>query len=102
MYYNTNNESGSTLKESTEKAKTQEEFVLDFFQNRNHLGVTPERCLRHFQICEPLTSSRWARTPITSIRRCFSNLKDKGLIERTENMTMGEHGKNINIWRLKR
>ena len=99
-YYNTTNENGATLKESTEKAKTQEESVLEYFKNHDQLGITPERCLRHFKIMESLTSNRWANTPITSIRRSFSNLKNKGLIEKTDNTVKGDYGKNVNIWRL--
>ena len=99
-YYNTNNEIGTELKKSKEKAKSQDELVLLFFRNHDQLGVTPERVLRHFQILEPLSSDRWANTPITSIRRSFSNLKNKGLIEKTDNTVKGDYGKNVNIWKL--
>ena len=81
-YYNTNNEVGTELKKSREKAKSQDELILIYFRNHDQLGVTPERVLRHFRIMEPLSSDRWANTPITSIRRSFSNLHKKGLIEK--------------------
>jgi len=99
-YYNTNNEKGATLKMSQEKAKSQEQMVLDFFRSHDQLGVTPERVLRHFKIMEKLSESRWHNTPITSIRRSFSNLKNKGLIEKTNRTIEGDFGKQINIWKL--
>ena len=101
MFYNTNNEKGATLQESREKAKSQDELVLLYFRNHDQLGVTPERVLRHFQIMEPLSSDKWAKTPITSIRRSFSNLKKKGLIYKTGETIEGDFGKQINVWRCK-
>ena len=101
-YYNTTNEIWAELKKSKEKAKSQDELVLMFFKNHDQLGVTPERVLRHFQILEPLSSDKWAKTPITSIRRSFSNLYNKGLIEKTGYKIEGDFGKQINVWKLKR
>jgi hypothetical protein len=100
-YYNTNNEIGTELKKSQEKAKSQDELVLLYFRNHDQLGVTPERVLRHFQIMEPLSSDKWAKTPITSIRRSFSNLKKKGLIYKTGQTIEGDFGKQIAIWKAK-
>lgn len=100
MFYNTNNEKGETLEESQEKAKSQDEMVLEFFRNHDQLGVTPERCLRHFQILEPLSSRKWHNTPITSIRRSFSNLKKKGLIYKLDYKIKGDFGKSISVWKL--
>ena len=101
MFYNTNNEIGTELKKSQEKAKSQDELVLLYFRNHDQLGVTPERVLRHFQIMEPLSSDKWAKTPITSIRRSFSNLKKKGLIYKTGQTIEGDFGKQINVWKAK-
>jgi hypothetical protein len=100
-YHNTNNEKGATLQESRKKAKSQDEMVLEFVRSLDQLGVTPERVLRHFQIMEPLSSDKWAKTPITSIRRSFSNLHKKGLIEKTGYKIEGDFGKQINVWRCK-
>ena len=99
-YYNTTNENGATLKESWKKAKTQDELVLEYFKSYDNLGATPERVLRHFKIMEKLSESKWHNTPITSIRRSFSNLKNKGLIKKTEVLIEGDFGKNIHIWKL--
>lgn len=100
MFYNTNNEKGATLKDSQEKAKSQDQMVLEYFRSCDQLGVTPERVLRHFKIMEKLSESRWHNTPITSIRRSFSNLKNKGLIEKTNRTIEGDFGKQVNVWKL--
>ena len=100
MYHNTNEEKGTTLKESRKKAKTQDQTVLEFFKNHDQLGVTPERCLRHFKIMEKLSESKWHNTPVTSIRRSFSNLKNQGLIQKTELTIEGDFGKNVHVWKL--
>ena len=100
MYHNTNEEKGTTLKESRKKAKTQDQTVLEYFKNHDQLGVTPERCLRHFKIMEKLSESKWHNTPVTSIRRSFSNLKNQGLIKKTELLIEGDFGKNVHVWKL--
>jgi len=100
MFYNTNEEKGDTLKESQKKAKSQDEMVLDYFKNYDNLGATPERVLRHFKIMETLSESKWHNTPITSVRRSFSNLHKKGLIEKAGYKIEGDFGKQINIWKL--
>lgn len=100
-YHNTNAEKGATLQESKKKAKSQDEMVLEFLRSHEQLGVTPERTLRHFQIMEGLTESRWHNTPLTSIRRSFSNLKNKGLIYKTGDTVKGDFGKQIALWRAK-
>ena len=101
MFYNTNNEKGETLQESRKKAKSQDEMVLDYLRSHDQLGATPERVLRHFKIMEGLNESRWYNTPITSIRRSFSNLKKKGLIYKTGQTIEGDFGKQIAIWKAK-
>ena len=99
-YHNTTNEVGATLAQSTSKALTQDECVLAYFKEYDNLGATPERVLRHFQIMEKLSENRWSKTPITSMRRSFSNLKQRGLIYKTDLMIMGDYGKEIHVWKL--
>lgn len=100
MYYNTTKETGTTLEQSTSKAQTQDEYVLDYFKKYDNLGVTPERVLRHFRIMEKLSESKWHNTPVTSIRRSFSNLKNQGLIQKTNLTIEGDFGKNVHVWKL--
>ena len=99
-FHNTTNEVGETLAQSTSKALTQDECVLAYFHNYDNLGATPERVLRHFKIMEKLSKNRWSKTPITSMRRSFSNLKQRGLIYKTDLMIMGDYGKEVTVWKL--
>jgi hypothetical protein len=101
-YFNTTNETGATLAQSTSKARTQDECVLDYFRSYDNLGATPERVLRHFRIMEKLSESKWHNTPVTSIRRSFSNLKNQGLIHKTNLTIKGDFGKNVHVWKLAR
>jgi hypothetical protein len=100
MYYNTTKETGTTLAQSTSKARTQDECVLDYFRSYDNLGATPERVLRHFRIMEKLSESKWHNTPVTSIRRSFSNLKNQGFIQKTNLTIKGDFGKNVHVWKL--
>jgi len=99
-YHNTTNESGATLKQSNKKAMSQDEQVFEYFKSCDYLGATPERVLRHFKIMEKLSSNKWHNTPVTSVRRSFSNLKNKGLIYKSDVQVMGDYGKLITVWRL--
>jgi hypothetical protein len=80
--------------------QTQDAAVLDYFNRYDNLGATPERVLRHFRIMETLSESKWHNTPITSVRRSFSNLKNKGLIKKTEVKITGDYGKPVTVWHL--
>lgn len=102
MFYNTTKETGDTLETSRTKAKSQDEAVLNYFREYPNLNHTPERCLRHFKIMETLNDNRWFRTPITSIRRSFSNLHNRGLIQKTGEMAKGDFGKMVHTWKLKK
>jgi len=99
-YYNTTNLKGEELQETTSKALTQDEQVLAYFREYDQLGATPERVLRHFRIMERLGERKWHNTPITSIRRSFSNLKNKGLIRKTDVLINGNYGKKVHVWKL--
>lgn len=99
-YHNSNSETAATLKRSNDQALTQDESVLNYFLRYDNLGATPERVLRHFKIMEKLSERKWHNTPITSVRRSFSNLKRKGLIRKTDVMIKGDYGKMVHIWKL--
>ena len=101
-FHNTTNETGAKLAQSTSKALTQDEAILAYFHSYDNLGATPERVLRHLKIMEKLSSNRWSQTPITSIRRSFSNLSF-GLnpkIRKTDRMIMGDFGRKVYVWEL--
>lgn len=95
-YFNTTNLKGEELKTSESKALSQDEEVLRLFKTFDALTLTPERLHKHLQITNP----KYANTPLTSLRRSFSNLKNRGLIEKTETMVKGNYGKPVNTWKL--
>ena len=90
MYYNTNDETGDTLKSSRSKAITQEEIILEFFTNNPNLQLSP------FEISDTLELN----APITSIRRAMTNLTLEGKLKKTNAMVVGPYGKNVHTWRL--
>ena len=99
-YFNTTRLENKELQKARSKALTQDECVLAYFKDYDNLGATPERVLRHFKIMVKLSENRWSNTPITSMRRSFSNLKQRGLIYKTDLMIMGDYGKEIHVWKL--
>lgn len=100
-YHVTTPISQQEIEESEKKAKSQDEIILELFKTFENLGLTPERALRHLKIMEKLGENRWANTPVTSIRRSFSNLQKRGLIEKSETcLVKGDYGKRIHTWKL--
>ena len=95
-FHNSTGLSGKELEKSESKALSQDEEVLRLFKVFDALTLTPERLHRHLQETNP----KYLRTPLTSLRRSFSNLKKRGLIEKTNVMIKGEYGAKINTWRL--
>ena len=93
MYYNTNKESGKTLKRSRKKANSQEQMILALFKQNPRAKFTPESVLKKLQ-------SVHQNYPITSIRRAMSNLKDDGYLIKTDDKAKGDWGKNVHLWKL--
>ena len=91
MYYNTNDESGTQLTNSRRTALTQEEIILEFFQNNPNLNLSP------FDIYESCTD---INAPITSIRRAITDLTLQGKLIKTNTMVLGPYRKNVHTWRL--
>jgi len=93
IYYNTNSESGTTLKESKEKALRQQNRILSYFQSFPNDTFTPEEVLK------TLYSDN---TPLTSVRRAITNLTEDGKLVKTDEMRMGGFGKLCHCWRASR
>lgn len=91
-YYNTLNEEGEVLKESTQKAKTQTSVIFDLFR------VNPDQSYTPFEVNYILSFKNY---PITSVRRAMSDLTKEGKLEKTEKKEEGEYGKDNYCWRLK-
>lgn len=87
-FFNTIQETGSTLSQSHAKAVSQQERILDFF--KRHPG-------RHFT---PAEVAKETGILLTSVRRAMTDLADAGQIVKTEMLTPGIYGKNNFNWRL--
>lgn len=106
MFFNTTNETGATLKEYEVKANTQDGEVLEMFNSKYIVLITPEMALRYLQASNP---DKYNRVPITSIRRAFSNLAVTEdyfgnplvpKIFKTEHKVMGGYGRMVYCWKL--
>lgn len=97
MYYNTTNEKGDKLLSNLKKAKNQKEIVLSKFQTNWNTEYTPE-IMEHELKSENLINQN---TPLTSIRRAFSDLKKEGYITKTDHKHIGHFGRMTYLWKLK-
>jgi len=88
-FYNTIEEEGQELTQSYEKAKTQEEKILECFNSCKE-PLSPSMVL--FQT--------GLNCPITSIRRAMTNLSNDGKLEKTKDYTLGTYGKREHLWSL--
>ena len=88
-FYNTIEETAEELAKSHEKAKTQEEKILDCFYSCEE-PLSPSMVL----------SQTGLNCPITSIRRAMTNLSNDGRLEKTTEYTLGNYGKREHLWSL--
>jgi hypothetical protein len=88
-YYNTNNEMKVELDISKRKALSQQELVLEIFQQYQGRRLGPSDILHYFP-----------GVPITSIRRAITNLTSAGLLEKTDKFSFGNYGKVEHLWQL--
>jgi len=95
-FYNTTSETGDTLKDYKEKATSQDMDVLKLLKR-----MTGLRLITPYNIWRVLvdTNPSYKNTPRDSIKRSFSNLKNRGLIEKS-GKTMGDYGRKVCTWRL--
>ena len=97
MYYNTTNEISLNLKNNIRKAKKQNEIVLAMFQKNFNYEYTPETM--EFDLKDQKLIHE--KTPLTSIRRAFTDLKNEGYIVKTKNKHIGNFGRFSYRWKLK-
>lgn len=88
MYYNTNNLKDETLSVAETKTERQEQKIRKLFGKFHKM--TPSDVFHHFQ-----------NTPITSVRRGITNLKNEGLLEKTSEMKQGIFGSPEHYYKLK-
>lgn len=88
-YYNTNRETGETLKKSRQKADSQEDKIYKFMLKWSRFRWSPEgiwdECFNR-------------SVPLTSIRRALSNLTWEGKIRKCDKMVEGLYGKKVHTW----
>jgi len=88
-YYNTNNESGATLKDSIKKASSQEERIARFYSPIKTLFTAEEAHQSLFK----------GDVPLTSVRRAITNLTKQGSFVKTTTMKVGKYGKLIHTYK---
>ena len=86
-YYNTNNEEGQELSNSRISATKQEDVIYLLFNDDSYFSP---------DMIKTLLVQDY---PITSIRRALTNLTNKGLLEKTNEMVMGRYGKKTHTWK---
>lgn len=89
-HHNTTNETGQQLQQFEAKAKNQDERVLEVFRQQIR-SLTPS---------EVLEIEFSDGTPLTSVRRAFSNLKNRGALVRTDQTATGPYGRPEHKWEL--
>ncbi|QDP53901.1 MAG: hypothetical protein Unbinned202contig1002_30 [Prokaryotic dsDNA virus sp.] len=89
-FYNTINESGNELKNSNQKARSQEDLIYSYF-------LTAGKSLSPSQILETLK----LKCPITSVRRALTNLTNEEKLVKTDDYVQGGFGKKEHLWRLR-
>ena len=90
-FFNTIKETQQTLKNSNQKAATQEETIMDIFRNDPEALHTPNDVARISGL----------NCPLTSIRRAMSNLYNNGFLTKTSTMKMGTYGKMVHCYSIK-
>jgi len=112
MYHNTTESTGAELKQYREKAKSQEDMILEWFKwvesdaPCSMARATPTTILRLVFNKTPfspdaISRNRWnAKPPITSVRRALTNLTDAGDLVKTDKQVKGPYGRPEFIWKL--
>lgn len=86
-YYNTNNCSGQLVLEFTSKNQSQEERVLElFYEVKRPLSWCEVKGFLDFNEC--------------SIKRCLSDLKEKGKLIKEQTTVTGSFGKPVHRYKL--
>jgi len=91
-YFNTNKETGDVLKSSERKVIKQEDIIADLLKNAKNLHTAAE-------IHAEYEAVTFTKIPRTSISRSLTNLKDKGIIIKTDTMKMGDWNKMQHTWK---
>lgn len=88
-YHQTTYVTPTQLQSFREKAATQDDLVLAFFENRAHCTWTPS------EVQENVLPD----APITSVRRSITNLTKAGKLYKTAATRMGLYGRPEHAWK---
>ena len=85
MYYNTVRETGEVLEKYSNKAKSQDEFIMNLMKDGAKLSAS---------MIEPLMD-----VPITSIRRSLSTLMNEGKLIKLDVTVFGKYGRREHLYK---
>ena len=92
-YHNTNKLTNDELKEANDKAFTQEEAILDIFEDKE-VRLTPSDVWVIY--CRDFKD-----VPLTSIRRAITNLTHRYKLYKCDDMRKGMYGKMEHCWKIR-
>lgn len=84
-YFNTTKESGKQLEMFTQKAKNQEEQILELM--KLYKKLSPSDVQKYF-----------SNFPLTSVRRALTNLSNQGKLIKTYEKKKGIYGRDEYVW----
>ncbi len=87
-FFNTIGLAGERLKQAIKDCKTQEDKVFMFLRAFPHRGFTA------YEIRDAVLP----KSPRTSAVRALCNLRDEGVVEKTDVMVIERHGKPNHLW----
>ena len=88
-YFNTTNQKADFVELAEDKALNQEQTILHLFNTFK--TMTASDCAKMFEC---------VNTPITSIRRGMTNLKNLGILTKTDNTQIGMYGRPEYVYEL--
>ena len=92
MYHNTTESTQPELGQYREKAKSQEDRILESLRQPPNMGKSYSPSL--------IKSVLFPSTPITSVRRALTNLTDAGHLVKTDKQVRGPYGRPEFEWML--
>jgi Fe2+ or Zn2+ uptake regulation protein len=93
-YHNTNSLVGEEIKERHTKAHSQQKDVLALYEKYSSTRLSASEVYS-------LLGCQQTNTPITSIRRCITNLMNKGLLVKLSDKRKGMYGHPESFYQYK-
>jgi len=89
-YYNTTKEKNQDLSDLIQRAKNQDELILNIFIESNKTELSASDVFRLMQF----------KYPLTSVRRSINTLMNGGHLQKTENKKIGIYGRKEYLFKL--